>query len=253
MAHEPIHCLVYGDSGAGKSTFAATFPKPMLVFAFDPRGKETPYLNRGEATGFGIDDQGSPYREVLSRKSGDAIVRLEYYLDAEPERPDGYARFGKRLLALQGEYDKWQTIVVDSVTFMELTARKYHQYVLNKTSKEPRQWFAGSTDALEEVLMIRFGSLPMNVVVIAHVDEEKDELHGTFVRNPKAPGRLRRGASAGYSEFYRAFVKFTDANVRQYVLQTRSDRMWNAASQIGAPDPCDPVYQALWSSAPEGR
>ena len=41
----PIHCLVYGQPGTGKSTFAATFPKPMLVFMFDSFGKEMPYLD----------------------------------------------------------------------------------------------------------------------------------------------------------------------------------------------------------------
>jgi len=43
-----LHVVVMGDPGARKSTFAATFPKPMLVLNFDPMGKETPYLLAGE-------------------------------------------------------------------------------------------------------------------------------------------------------------------------------------------------------------
>ena len=36
------HAIAYGDSGGGKSTFAATWPKPMVVFFFDPFGYGIP-------------------------------------------------------------------------------------------------------------------------------------------------------------------------------------------------------------------
>ena len=39
----PIHTMVYGDTGTGKSTFACSFPKPMLVFMFDGMGKDLPF------------------------------------------------------------------------------------------------------------------------------------------------------------------------------------------------------------------
>ena len=44
---QPVHLLLYGDTGSGKSTFAATFPKPMLVWCFDPHGKDMPYKRLG--------------------------------------------------------------------------------------------------------------------------------------------------------------------------------------------------------------
>ena len=44
---EPLHVLVYGDTGAGKSTFLASLPKPMYVLNFDGLGKEKPYINQG--------------------------------------------------------------------------------------------------------------------------------------------------------------------------------------------------------------
>lgn len=46
-----LHALVYGDTGAGKSTFLASFPKPMYVFFFDGLGKDGPYLQYGEDGG----------------------------------------------------------------------------------------------------------------------------------------------------------------------------------------------------------
>lgn len=244
--HPPIHVLMYGDSGAGKSTSAATFPKPMLVLAFDPYGKETPYLKRG-IVAEGEDEFGTRTQDVLSKKSGGLLIRVEHYIDFDPSKPEAYSRFLARLTRLNKDVDEFQTIVLDSVTFMELAARKLQQYKINPNSKEPRQWFAGSTDTLEEVLMIRFGALPCNVVVLAHVDEDKDEVHGTYVRNPSAPGRLRKRSPAGYGELYRAYVKKAEGGDRKHLWQTRSDSLFNAASQVGAPDPCDQDYRMIWS------
>lgn len=247
MAEKPVHLLLYGDSGGGKSTGAATFPKPMLVFCFDPVGKDTPYLNRGVPV-LGEDDAGTPIVEVMSARTGNLLIRIERYHDIDPTQPTAYPRFLARLAHLNADLNAFQTIVLDSITFMELAARKMHQYKLNPNSKEPRQWFAGSTDTLEEVLLIRFGALPCNVVVTAHMDEEKDEVHGTYIRNPSAPGRLRKRGSAGYSELYRAYVRRTEAGGREYMWQTRSDALYNAASQVNAPDPCPATYKAIWTS-----
>lgn len=243
--HLPYHWLLYGDSGSGKSTGIATWPKPMIVFAFDPFGKETPYLKKGTPTGLSQDSLGTPFREVVSKK-GELLIRLEYFIDAEPELPIAYPRFLKRIRDFQSEYGQWATAVVDSITFMELAARKWHQYGLNPTAREPRQWFSGSTDLLEEMLMIRFGSLPMNVCIAAHVDEDKDEAMGTFVRNPKAPGRMRKSLGAGYSELYRAYAVRGERGDLEYWWQTKPDKQYSASSQIGAPDPCPPVYSAIW-------
>jgi hypothetical protein len=250
--HPSVHALLYGDPGAGKSTGAATFPKPMLVFMWDPRGKETPYLKRGGEVELGENaEDGTPWQSIKSKTDPTReIIRLEHYHDWDPAHPTAYSRFLVRLTRLQTDVAAYRTIVLDSVTFMELAARKMHQYVLNPTSKEPRQWFAGSTDALEEVLMIRFGALACNVVVTAHIDEDKDEVHGTMVRNPSAPGRLRKRSPAGYSELYRAFVRRDPKTGPTYLWQTRSDAIYNCASQIEAPELVVQDYAALWTPVP---
>ena len=244
----PIHALIIGDAGGGKSTVAATFPKPMLVHSFDPLGKEIPYLKVGDMQPVQLPiPGGTPYRDVVSKKSGKLLIRIRYYLDADMTHPDAYRRLLADLAKLQAEYAEWATVVFDSTTFAELAARKWHQYGLNPQAKDPRQWFGGSTDLLEELIMGRVAALPMNAVVIAHVDEEKDELHGMMLRSPKLPGRLRKGAASAFPELYRAFVgKDGDTGERVHLLQTQADAIWNCASQINAPNPCVPYYSALW-------
>jgi len=249
MTDQPSgHWLLFGDPGAGKSTGAATFPKPMLVFMWDPRGKEQPYLKRGGASTAGVDDFGIGYQSVLSRSDPTReIIRIEHYNDADPQKPEAYKAFLTRLTRLDDDLRTYRTVVLDSVTFMELAARKMHQYVLSPTAKEPRQWHAGSTDALEEVLMIRFGALACNVVVIAHIDEDKDEVHGFAIRNPAMPGRLRKRSPAGYSELYRCYAKRDAKLGATYLWQTRSDALYNCATQVEAPDPCPQDYRAIWT------
>lgn len=256
-----IHAIVYGQSGNGKSTFAATFPKPMIVFNFDAYGKDVVYRRKGIARPPVQDSDGVVRQEIIHPPTGESIITIEHYHDENPEQPTAYERFMRRMSYFNAdERASYRTVVLDSVTSMELAARKQQQYKINPRSKEPRQWYAGSTERLEEMLCSRFGALyDVNVLVLAHVDEDKDELHGTFVRTPSAPGRLRTRLAAYYNEMYRCFAVREAAGVvggggggrggLTYRLQTRADAMYNAYSmEAGAPDPCEPRYSALWST-----
>jgi AAA domain-containing protein len=253
-----IHVVNYGPPGSGKSTFAATFPKPMLVIAFDPLGKEGPYLRKGTVSPELIGDVDQPLVQVVSKKTPDKLlIQVEYYHDSEvdPEgkyRPIAYQQFLRRFPSLYEEIraGQWATVVIDTLTFMELCARKLSQYDLDKTSREPRRWFAAATDMLEEAVMCRLGGLRCNVVVLAHVDRDKDEIAGSMLFNPAAPGRLRFRLGGGYPEVY---VSHIARNAKDggfiYSLQTRADARYNATSVLlNAPDPCDPVYTALWEN-----
>lgn len=256
----PIHLLDYGDFGAGKSTLAASFPKPMIVFSFDAHGKELPYLVGGEVSDLFSDEQAKFVRTVTSTKTGRILKRIEYYHDTnfiEPHEirrkagvsvkdvePDAYARFLTRMAGFQHEYMAWRTAVVDSVTSMEIAARRWDQFVLNPGAEDARQWYGASKDLLERMLMGRFASLPMNVVVLAHIDDEKYEFQGTQRRMPMAPGKLRGSLPSQYQEVYHHFVDKDG----EHWLQTRGDSLWACTTQINAPNPCEPTYAALWAN-----
>ena len=255
IIYPPKHWLLYSDSGAGKSTMAATFPKPMLVWMFDPFGKDEPYLRGSQSVGDlqtyplnigGIGEAQIVYRDV---QHVDGLLRIEYYHDVNIKQPTAYMRFQTRFDTLfPNELTWWKTVALDSITFMEKLARKWDQYVLNPTAKDPRKWFGASTDLLEEMLMLRFAGLPMNVIAIAHIDTEKDDVHGLLVRNPSAPGRLRRDLSTAYSEIYRLYIGDDGKGGKVHAAQTRSDNLFNAQTHINAPNPCWPTYEALWQN-----
>jgi len=243
MANSPIHVIVYGDPGAGKSTFAATFPKPMRVWLFDAHGKDTPYLKWATDWKEEVDHYGT-----TCMVSATAAITIEKFHDFDPESSNGWHRFMRRrdAYAKTLEYQNDLTLVVDSITFMELAARKYDQYVTNKGCKDPRKHFGASTDALEETLMLKLMGLPINVVTIAHIDTERDDVHGSMIFNPSAPGRLKKRIPAAYGEFYHAYVTKDDEGQAMYLLQTRADNRYNASSQIEAPSPSWQSYDSLW-------
>src|SRR5579884_10135 len=252
MERPPIHVVVYGQPGSGKSTFAATFPRPMLVFCFDPLGKEMPYLRLGQPQP--VEHQNDiPVCEVTGSRNA-VLARIEYYHDTATNSagtyvPSAYHAFLRRMGSLYDELaaGMWQTVVIDSLTYLELTVRKLAQYELEPQSKDPRRWFAAATDMLEETLLCRFGGYRANVVVLAHVDQERDELLGSLVYNPAAPGRLRTRLGSGYAEMYVSHVRRDDGGGLRYCLQTRADTRYNASSVfLEAPNPCDPYYDALW-------
>lgn len=256
--HEAIHVIVYGDTQAGKSSFAATFPKsakrPMWVALFDPPDKAQPYYKKGIVQPKEKSEFGS-YRSVLNAE-GNEIIRVNFFHDltllkAKP-KVTAYSRFLKAMERMYDEVDQWSTIVIDSCTYLDLCARNYEQYVTNPTAKEPRQWRAGAADAIERVIMCGLAYVAeCNVVVIAHTGNKEVTMHMDKVHSLAAPGRLQKNMPTGYGELYHAVVIEDEDNEGEviYQLQTKPTEDFFAGSLIGAPNPCKPTYQSLWKAA----
>lgn len=190
---------------------------------------------------------GHLYRDVL--QDGETIVRLEYFLEHDPANASMWNCYARRVQEIQnGEFNQWSTYVADSLTYMEMTARMFGKKLNPPPKFDQRHWFGYSTDQLEQMCCMGLASLPINVVLLCHTGEDKDELHGTFVRSLHAPGRLGkfRGLGAGYAEVYRAYVGADENGNKVHQLQTHTDNLWAAETQIDAPDPCYPTYEDIW-------
>lgn len=216
--------------------------------------------NVGELQHYPLGNFQVPFRDITHP---DGVIRVEYYRDPDPDAPQAYNMFRTRMAYFQQEYDQWKTVIVDSVTFMELMARKNDEKMINplppgKTKQtvkkgdgvDPRQWFGASTDALEEMLCIRFASLPMNVVIVCHISETRNDVSGEILRMPFAPGRLssRKLLSAAYQEQYYAYTGRDEERNQTHLIKTKNDGQWAATTQISAPDPCYPHYASLWEN-----
>lgn len=253
--HEPIHVIVYGDTQAGKTTFAATFPKsaqrPMWVALFDPPDKAMPYYRKGEVGPIEKGEFGR-YRSVMN-KDGKEIIRVNFFHDlrllkAKP-KVTAYSLFLKAMDRMYEEVDQWSTIVIDSVTYLDLCARNYEQFVTNPSAREPRQWRAGAADAIERVVMCGLAYVAeCNVVVIAHTGNKEVQVHMDTVHTLAAPGRLQKNMPTGYGELYHAVIVKDEDDDENFIhqLQTKPTDEFFAGSLIQAPNPCEPTYKALW-------
>lgn len=261
LMYPEIHALIYGDSGVRKSSMAASFPKPMLVWMFDPHGKDFPYRKLAFDSKELLPDGGLLQYEVAGMSGllpikyrdvqhPEGLVRLEYYHDENVENPFSFRSYRFRMALFQNEYTHWKTVVTDSMTFMELSARKEEEKNLNPTAKDHRQWFGGGVDSLEEFICWRYASLPMNVVVICHVDINKNEVSGEILRGPNARGRLSKSGliNAAYQEQYHLYTMRSELGDLHGVCQTTNRDGWVATTQINAPDPCYPHYLSLWEN-----
>lgn len=272
----PLKTLVYGESGSWKSSFAKTFPKPLLVFMSDAPGKDSPYMKDWnnkflpeESVGPLLTwDLGNnlivPYRDIMH---SDGPIRIEYYQELENVRePRANKTFHSRLSIFHREYANYATVCVDSLTAFEFNMRKQYEYeLLANTGKEAkydqRHWYGGSTHDMEELLMGRFPGLPMNVVVISHIHlKETGELGGELVRLLSLPGQLKKTAPRSYMEYYHAYVGMDpEFKVDTGLLQTRTGfveggmQRFYCATQINAPNPVRPYYPLLWNKEDFGE
>jgi len=197
------------------------------------------------------------YQEPEYSVDPQRLIRIEHYCDEEPTDPSGYARWLARVSTMRGEaITQWASAIVDSETSMDIMARLWFRYKLAPPKgpqlglHDTRPWRAGTTDTLEENLYIRLGSWRTNVLLVCHLNEEKDEVSGGFVRNPSAPGRLSKRLPAGYSELAYCYATRDEKGSRIYCLQNQNDGRMNATSSINAPDPCFNHYESLWDNWP---
>lgn len=217
---------------------------------------------------YDIEQIESPYGLAIPTtglfQDDELIVQVERYQDQDPEgNPVAWANFRKRLSRLHTEYDIWQTVIVDSMTFAEISARYESQFKLNSSAKDMRRHFAYSTDEIERAVMIRMGCLPCNSAVLCHIDEAivqddehkggqsvaiRDEVNGVLVRNPAAPGRLRKRLPGGYTALFRSYVQADGQGNRTYLWQTQADNKWNAGNQLDSDNPCEATYESLWTN-----
>lgn len=253
-AAQPFHptqnWLLHGPAGHEKTTAAATWPKPMRVFMFDQPGKETPYLRHGLVSRVGPNTL-----QVVGRKTKKLLIQLDLLRGDNPTAPRAWRRFLELQLELEQQPGMWRTVVVDSATFAELAARMYDKYKVNPTARDPRQWWAASTDGIEQEIILRLvGNPDFNTVVICHTRLVEDDVEGRKLKLPDLPGRLPAGAPSGFSEVYYCDVSYAKADspgaVRKpvYLFRTQASPYYRAMSIINAPDPCEMRYDALWDN-----
>ena len=254
--HPLIHTLLYGDPGIGKSMAAATWPKPMLVFCFDPIGKDQPYLEQGEPQGVFLGEDGTPWQHVVHPTNPEEIlITLGYFFDLNPTRAEfrqqisAYERFQEYLVYTK--YEDYATIVLDSLSGFRDAVVRLNQFKLNPSSKSGQQahglqWYGAAAQAIRNEVMATLCYVMTNVVVVAHVSKQKDDMRGYYVYGFGAPGQLSTDLAQTFSEVYYVYTKRGGDGRHQVFFQTEASEEYLAQTHIHAPNPCAPTYEALW-------
>jgi len=253
-----LHVMVAGVPNGGKSEFAASAEKPMLVLAADPLSKMETYFKRGIRdpkvyTG----EQGQPVWLVRSPKTGNVIIQVEGYYDEDERNPQAMNQLLARLPQVTEEVraGRIRTVVVDSWTQLEWIAR----------ARRTTGAFAGvdsiygaAKDDLQAIINARLMNLRCNLIVIFHIetkvtkdrkgnitkDSKQDIGGGEMSYSIQAIGTLKNVGNV-FGECYLA-VAPVDGSDNYYLVTRRNADFRTLCSRIGAPDPCKNEWTALF-------
>lgn len=255
MQRIPLHILLMGETGAGKDTFAATFPKPMLVWHLDGHGQDGPYLNNkligrakqvGELQNYVMGGYSINYRDIIAADGG--VVRIEYFSSNDPMQANMSDVLESRMSNFTSEQHQWKTLVCGSLSSAALENRLREQFVLNPHFKDPRKWYGAATEYVERLVTMQ-KALTCNVIFICHIGRQMDDVGGEMLFTPDLPGRLSWGAGRSFPEMYRLYIhRDPTTAATQRVVQTDGDGRYQAKTHIDAPNPCYPHYESLWEN-----
>jgi len=248
MQRIPLHLLLMGETKAGKDTFAATWPKPMMVWHMDGHGQDAPYMKGakeiGELQYYQLGNYTIEYRDIIAVDGG--FIRIEYYSSDDPNFPQVAQVLEMRMGAFVKEQAGWQTLVVGSLSSAALEGR-YSEMHLNPQFKDPRKWYGAATEYVERLVFWQ-KCLKINVIFTCHVGRDKDEVGGEFLFTPDLPGRLSYGAGRYFPEMYRLYIQRNpETGEASRVLQTDGDGRFQCGNHIDCDNPCYPHYESLWT------
>lgn len=230
---ENIAALVCGPPGSGKTCFAAGFPYPILVLDFDLK----------------IDSAAAWYAADKERLDNIEVRPLGKRLD----NSDPVVEFLQIIKELGDQQRsgqmKYKTLIIDSATTFS-SAVLQHIVRTNPGTKRTSS-AQGVQPGLQDYGILRrefarlipgLLSLPMNVVMTAHIKAERSDLTGEILRSPIMDGSFATELPIYFKEVYRTFKKDGKA-----FAQTQADQYYDfCRSQIPKlPNPVELRYENL--------
>lgn len=228
--------LVVGKTKVGKTTFASTFPEPLIIS-----------MDNGTVAL----ENPAYVAEVSDLSEFDAVVKLLY------QQWKAYER---------GEIDEfiYKTIVVDPITVL-------NEWVENKVCKErgikavgDADWGAGWADARREML-VRLQTLKKikvcNLILIGHIDERSSATMEVLdLKRIELPGKLKNLITGivdlvAYLRVSDDEVEYRGRKTQKRILSFSAISAWEAGSRFPELEgiEIEPTYQNLITKFEEYR
>ncbi|KKN15949.1 hypothetical protein LCGC14_0980820 [marine sediment metagenome] len=251
-------CLLVGPWGSGKSTAAATAPKPVLYLDMDNKLHKMvnlrPMIEKGDLIQW-------PITESLSMASLTRLATLQTKMGAKVvfQRPQGYlklAEYIERLAASKCIIDrgngkpsvKVATVVLDSYTTTNEHIKRLLLAVNSSVTMTQPLWGAQLTNF--ESLNNELLRLPANIIIICHEKLDKDELSGKISYRPLIDGQMSSKIGKDFEEVY-AMQKTVMGGVAKYEMMTIGDNMRACRTSRDLPAIVEPDFGKIYAKEKE--
>ena len=225
-----VKVLVYGDSGSGKTCFAASFPTPILLLDFDGKANSAASFYAGQE---------------------DRLASIEVIKLTESFSKDPIIELTKAVKSLaeqqaKGTYE-YKTLVIDSLTTFSSAVLKHIvktnpgiKRVTSTQGEQPGMQDYGILKREFAKLIPGLLSLDMNVVMLGHIRTEKDEVTGEVLRSVNMDGSFGADMPIYFEEVYHSYVR-----EGKYFAQTQADWKFKCRTQRRLPKEIPLTYDSL--------
>lgn len=197
-----VKLLVYGQSGAGKTSLIKTLPRPIVLSA--------------EGGLLSIQDADLPYIEI----SDMATLREAYtWLTESPEA------------------QAYQSVALDSISEIAEVVLNTEK----KATKDPRQAYGAMQEQMADIIRA-FRDIPgRHIYMSAKLEKTQDEM-GRVLYAPSMPGnKTGQSLPYFFDEMLALRVEKDAEGTTQRALMCDSDGLWQAKDRSGKLDPWEPA------------
>lgn len=197
IANEKVTILVYGPSGAGKTTLIKTLPSPIILSA--------------EGGLLSISDADLPFIEIS--KMEDLVDVYQWLTESK-------------------EAEEFKSVALDSISEIAEVVLGHAK----EKSKDPRQAYGFMADEMTKIIRAFRDIDGRHVYMSAKVEKTQDET-GRLLYGPSMPGqKMGQSLPYFFDEVLALRVEKDDEGNSQRAIQTQPDGIWSAKDRSGKLD-----------------
>lgn len=206
-----FNALVIGDLGTGKTTFACTGRKPVLLHSFDPGGPKS----------------------VQSLINEGLVIPDTRFANEDPNAPSQFQAWVEEMRRLEraNVFEHVGTYVLDSATTFADALIGHILKRENRKQMEIRDWGTLLTEV--KIWMRRILSLPCDCIVTGHLTREKDDITGKVQASMMISGQSSVKLPMLFDEVYVTQTTETPKGL-EYRILTQNNGSYQARTRIGA-------------------